>query len=69
MRTDVSKVRAVIETDSDISVDSYIRTANVVVNRIEANDDSDLTTPELLVEIETYLAAHYYSLRDPQYLS
>jgi len=52
-----------------INLTAYIRTANKIVDKVSSNDtDSELTNDDLK-EIETYLAAHFYTFRDQQYAS
>lgn len=66
-RTTNQAVRDTIETDPDISVDPFIRTANTLTSKIAANDSQSLLNAADLFEIETYLAAYFYALRDAQY--
>jgi len=66
-RTDPAAVRATIDADSSISVDPHIRTANVLTDKIAAQDSDSLLDADLLCEIETYLAAHFYAFRDQQF--
>ena len=65
-RVDADSVRLIIESDSTISVDSFIVTANAITNHVDSCDGDGLVSEELLVEIEKYLAAHFYALRDGQ---
>jgi hypothetical protein len=69
LRTSPEAVRAAVETDSDIDVSPYIRTANVLADKVSAEDSDSLLSDALLTEIETYLAAHFYALRDQQFHS
>lgn len=67
-RTTEAEVRAVIETDPDISIDPFISHAGVLTDRMEINATEKgytLTAAELAL-VETYLAAHFYALRDRQ---
>jgi len=69
-RTTVAKVRLVIDTDTDIpdaTIDQHITTANVITNNLLDQDTANLLNSSTLTEIETYLAAHFYALRDLQY--
>lgn len=62
-----SDVESAVTVDGDIPVSGAIRTANAVVNKLEAADTGSLLSQELLTQIEIYLACHFYALRDPQY--
>ena len=53
------EVKQIINTD--ITTDPFITTANVLVNKIEANGISDSGH---LKEIERWLAAHFVAVRD-----
>jgi len=70
-RVDEDDVRLVIETSGDISMAPFIRAASLLTDKVRACATSrgyTLSDAQLL-EIERYLAAHFYSLRDPQYKS
>lgn len=60
-RTNATLVDGIIEVDSDISMDPFITIANEIVT--EVCTDSDYTDARLII-IETWLAAHFYKLRD-----
>lgn len=77
VRTTSDKVAAIIEWDADIPLDPFISVASTLVDRVEraANslnlllDDPDTggkSREDKLTEIETFLAAHFYTLRDPR---
>lgn len=66
-RTSKEEVRAIIDTDSNINVAPFIDTANALTNHVSSQDAANILTTALLLQIETYLAAHFYSRRDPQY--
>lgn len=77
-RTDEDKVKEVLMSDygpkSDGSLpplDSFIRAANLVTTRVyECSVRNSLTlSDEELVEIETWLAAHYYVQSDQVFAS
>lgn len=71
-RTNPTAVRAVIEVDTryESSLTSAIARAHKLTNHIANKDTTGtLEAVDLLEDIETLLAAHYYSLRDPQYKS
>lgn len=66
-RTNESLVKAVIDVDDSVWSGVFILLAEPLVDRL-AEAESSLTDKEL-TNIETYLAAHFYALRDPQYQS
>lgn len=80
VRTTPELVAGIIEVDVDIPLSPFISAASSLVDRIRdnavANDllrdgsgPDDKTREEKLLEIETYLAAHFYTLRDPRVTS
>jgi hypothetical protein len=62
-------VAAVIQTDPAIDLLRPITTAHALTNYVASKDSQGLLNGGLLTEIEIYLAAHFYALRDPQYQS
>ena len=62
-------VRAVIDANPDIDLDFHIETGNDVGDWLKSKDTNNEITAGLLHKIKTYLAAHFYALRDPQYQS
>lgn len=69
IRTNDQAVRAAIDTDPDKDLSPYIVRANTLTNRVAENDVDGVLSAAILYEIETLLAAHYYSLVDPLYMS
>ncbi len=67
IRATDATVRAAIETQSSLGTGPFIRTANVLTNKIASKDSAGELGDALLAEIETYLAAHFYALYDQQY--
>lgn len=65
-RTTADLVRQTIGTNPDVSLDGFIRTANAIVTDLDNRDTDGRVPAALLIEIETYLAAHFYALFDPQ---
>lgn len=76
-RTTSELVAGVIEVDADIALAPFISAASTLVDRVErAADDLNLllddpdtggkSREDKLQEIETFLAAHFYTLRDPR---
>jgi hypothetical protein len=69
VRTDDALVGGIVELDEDITVTPFITAANLLVNRIcvpakDADGDPYYTDEEELTIIETWLAAHFYCVRD-----
>lgn len=65
-RVTQSEVRDLIDSDSDIDMGPFIQTANVLVDKVTARDSGSLMSASDLLELERYLAAHFYEHRDPQ---
>lgn len=75
-RTTSTSVKEIVKIRSSVpdtkALNRGIKTANIIVSRVcapnydEANDTDDA---DLLVEIETYLAAHFYCIFKPRRLS
>lgn len=76
-RTTAELVAGVIEVDVDIPLDPFISAASTLVDRVERfavtlnllldDPESDGKSREdKLRQIETFLAAHFYTLRDPR---
>lgn len=66
-RVSSDELRIIVETDSSIDLTSFITTAHALTNHVVSQDVSGVLSTELVTEIEKYLAAHFYSLRDPVY--
>lgn len=77
VRTTALLVGAIIEVDADIPLDPFIGFASTLTDRVErAAEEATLLTDdpesdgktreEKLQQIETLLAAHFYTLRDPR---
>ncbi len=63
VRTTSSLVEAIIEVDSNIALTPFIAAANTLVTRCCTDLDVDYTSDEL-EQIETWLSAHFYTVRD-----
>jgi hypothetical protein len=61
------EVREVVETSSSQPMAPHIAAANALTDKVSAEDDNSVLNAALLKQIELYLAAHFYALRDPQY--
>ena len=67
IRTTSEMVEAVIEVDSAADLDPLITAASALTDYIASADTLSVLTSDLLLQIETYIAAHLYALKDPQY--
>lgn len=65
-RTTAAEVQAILldNYDGTSSLTAFIKTANIVVNRLSALDSDSVLDADTLEEIECYLAAHYYAHAD-----
>jgi hypothetical protein len=68
-RTTDAKVRDIIETDIKVSVQPFIDAATALVDYVVTKDSDGILNTALLLQIETYLAAYYYAIKDGQYQS
>lgn len=71
-RTTTGDVAKVIATISDIAIDqgalpAAIIAASSMTDYVVSKDTAAILNVDLQMQIETYLAAHFYALRDPQY--
>lgn len=62
-RTDEDKIAEIIELDDSISLTPFITIANSLVTELLEDTDHD---EDRLTLIETWLAAHFYTVRDPR---
>lgn len=65
-RVTEEQVREIIDTDTQISVAPFIATASALVDYVASKDSAGALTNALLVQIEQWLTAHFYAIRDPQ---
>lgn len=63
-RTTEDKVRSIVDSSTEINVDPFIRVANRLVNKVTSADTNRELSSDDLVELETWLAAHFYGHRD-----
>jgi len=63
VRTTDAEVEAIIEVDENISLTPFITAANQVVTD-NCTDYDDEYSADKLILIETWLAAHFYTVRD-----
>lgn len=68
IRTTPEEVARIIEVDPAIPLEPFILAASVLVDEVEQNSSSTFDFDRLQL-IETWLAAHFYAIRDPRYLS
>ena len=64
-----SDVSGIIEVDSSISLTPFILISNQIVDQLAAADSDSLLVAAELTQIEVWLAAHFYAMRDPQFKS
>ncbi len=66
VRTTTALVEGIIEVDSAISLTPFIAAANAIVTQTSTNLSASLTayTDEQLTQIETWLSAHFYTVRE-----
>lgn len=64
IRTTPELVTEIINTNPAISLDPFILVASLLVDQIEENTAAP--SEEVLSEIERWLAAHFYTVRDPR---
>lgn len=66
-RATEADIRTVIETDADISLVPFISAAGSLVDYVSAQDTGSVLSAAQLRDVETWLAAHFYAIRDQQY--
>ncbi len=66
-RTTQEEVRTIIETDSDLNIAPFLDAANALVDYIVTQDSAGILSAKLKEQIEKWLAAHFYAIRDLQY--
>ena len=65
-RVTEAAVRLIIDTDADLSLTPFIDVATALTDHVASEDSNSVLTTALLVQIEKWLAAHFYAIRDPQ---
>lgn len=63
-RTNEDAVRGIIDNTTTIDMTPFIRIANILVTKVHSKDTLSLLSTSDLVELETWLAAHFYAHRD-----
>jgi len=66
-RVSQEDVRGIIETDASISLAPFLDTATALTDYVSSQDSDSKLTTALLVQVEKYLAAHYYAHREQLY--
>lgn len=64
LRTDETAVRSIIDNSEGIELVPFIRTASLLVDKVDSHDTAGTLSVADLREIETWLAAHFYAHRD-----
>lgn len=67
-RVTEQEVSAIIKIDGTLSVAPFIDVATALVDYVVAQDANSILTSALLIQIEKFLAAHFYAHRDQQYI-
>lgn len=62
-------IRELIEVDSDLNLDPFLRMASVLADRVNTNDTDNKLSDDELQQIELNLAAHFVTMREQQYQS
>ena len=70
-RTTSQSVLAVLplEVPAGTDMTAFITPASLLVDYVATKDTAGILTAAMLTQIETYVAAHLYARRDPQYQS
>ena len=66
VRVTEEQVRLLVDTDVDLPLTPFIDTATALTDYVASKDDNSELTDALLIQIEKWLAAHFYAIRDPQ---
>lgn len=65
-RTSAALIGGIIEVETGVSLDPFIKAAAILVDKVAAKN---ILSKETLKVIETWLAAHFYCMRDPRTVS
>ena len=66
-RTTIDKVGKRIKHNVSIDLQPFIDTAVALTDYLDSKDTDNILTSALLIQIEEYLACHFYAHRDQQY--
>lgn len=61
-------VRGIIDTDLNFSIAPFLDVATALTDHISSEDSAGDLNSALLTQIEKWLAAHFYAIKDPQYI-
>lgn len=67
-RTTETLVRQIVSVNDDVPLAGFITAATALTDYVASKDTASLLGTDLLREIETWLAAHFYSHRDQMYV-
>ncbi len=59
-------VRGIVDTDEKFSIAPFIDVATALTDYVSAQDNGSVLNAALLKEIEKWLSAHFYAIKDPQ---
>ena len=68
-RVTQEEVRDLVPNSTDINMEPFIETANAIVDKVSSNDTNSVMNATDLKNLEMWLAAHFYAVRDSQYQS
>lgn len=67
LRTTGEAVRKIVPTVGDNDITPFLDVATALVDKVSAEDSGGLLNASLLLQMEKWLAAHFYAIYDPQY--
>ncbi len=67
-RVKLPEVQALVKYNDQIPMQPFVDIATALTDKVSSNDTLSVLSTALLKQIEANLSAHYYSLRDPDYL-
>jgi hypothetical protein len=68
-RVTQEEVRDIVPNSTEINMEPFIEVANAITDKVSSNDTNGVMNSALLKNLELWLAAHFYAIRDQQYSS